>query len=111
MSDPTATGFIGRSVLRREDHRLLRGRGSRTARCRRVSDGCSGTAVPRKPSWRSPMLSYARRTMSSRITRSIESWVPITTIGSTANASRVTRRAIQLLERQGYRVTLEPAGA
>jgi carbon-monoxide dehydrogenase large subunit len=27
MSDPAATGFIGRSVLRREDHRLLRGRG------------------------------------------------------------------------------------
>jgi hypothetical protein len=27
MSDPTATGFIGRSVLRREDHRLLRGCG------------------------------------------------------------------------------------
>ena len=27
MSDPAASGFIGRSVLRREDHRLLRGRG------------------------------------------------------------------------------------
>jgi len=57
----------------------------------RDSDGCSGTAVPRKPSWRSPMRSYARRTMSSRITRSIESLVPITAIGSTANASRVAR--------------------
>jgi len=27
MSDPAAAGFIGRSVLRREDHRLLRGCG------------------------------------------------------------------------------------
>ena len=65
--------------------------GSRTARCRRDSDECSGTEVPRKPSWRWPMLSYARRTTSSRITRSIESLAPITTIGSTANASRGAR--------------------
>jgi hypothetical protein len=34
---------------------------------------------------------YGRRTMSSRITRSIESSVPITTIGNTANASRGAR--------------------
>src|SRR5262245_45271871 len=27
MSDPVVSGFIGRSVLRREDHRLLTGRG------------------------------------------------------------------------------------
>jgi hypothetical protein len=61
------------------------------ARYRHDSDGCSGIGVPRKPSWRSPMLSYARRTMSSRITWSIESWVPTTMIGSTANGSRVVR--------------------
>ena len=76
----------------RRSSKRPRGRvGPRTARYRHDSDGCSGIGVPRQPSWRSPMLSYARRTMSSRITRSIENWVPITTTGSTANASRVAR--------------------
>jgi hypothetical protein len=55
-----------------------------------IPTGAPALGVPRKPSWR-PMLSYARRTMSSRITWSIESWVPTTTIGSTANGSRVVR--------------------
>jgi hypothetical protein len=87
-----STGVYWKPVSARRSSKRLRGRvGSRTAPCRRDSDGCSGTAGPRKPWWRSPMRSYARRTMSSRITRSIASLVPITAIGSTANASRVAR--------------------
>jgi hypothetical protein len=37
------------------------------------------------------MRSYARRTMSLRIAQSIESRVPITAIGSTANARDAAR--------------------
>jgi hypothetical protein len=71
----------------------------------RVHGASSGIGATRRRSSPSPMCCSSRPTMCWPITRPTGNSVPTTY--DRRHTERATRRAIQALERQGYRVTLE----